>query len=389
MHPTIASRWGRYRQRLAAGHAALGRPEDALRHATAAVRHLQHGTDVSTELAASYEIVANCRQELGQLEGAAAARRSAIGHLERAAPDATASTLALVKLGDLVRLQGHFEEAELILTRALRRATNNDADGGQPPLRALTLNALGIVYKDTARYDAADAAYREALELITTTCGPDHAAAAPLWHNIAGLAHVRGQAAQAATAAGRAVRIRKNALGPDHHLVAQDLAVHGAALLEMGDTDEAERLFERALAIFRARHPANQHDVAVNISNLAACRLQRNDAAGAEALFRRGLALKQAIFGCHHPEVARQLNNLAVAVAAQHRINDTNDLHRRALRIVRNALPADHPLTRACLQNLAIADSTSPPPPRRSTPASTTRSSAKSSEPAADGPISV
>ena len=44
------------------------------------------------------------------------------------------------------------------------------ADGDGPPVRALVLNALGIVYKDTGRYHAAEVAYTEALELITTKC---------------------------------------------------------------------------------------------------------------------------------------------------------------------------------------------------------------------------
>jgi tetratricopeptide (TPR) repeat protein len=355
MHPAMARRWGRYRQRLAAGHAASGRREDALRHATAAVRHLQHGAGLPTELFAACEIIATCQQELGQLEAAVAARQSASDILERTAPGTTASTLALVKLGDLFRFQGRFDQAEEIVTRALAGAST-DADGDEPPVRALVLNALGIVYKDTGRYHDAEVAYIEALELITTTCGPDDPAAATLWHNIAGLAHARGQADQAATSAARAVEIRERALGPDHHFVAQDLAVQGAALLEIGRTAEAEELFGRALAIFRARHPADHYDVAVNLSNLAACRLQRNDGVGAEPLFRQGLSIKQAIFGDHHPEIARQLNNLAVAVAAQHRHNEATDLHRQALSIAQNTLPANHPLTHTCLQNVTIGD---------------------------------
>jgi tetratricopeptide (TPR) repeat protein len=355
MHRAIARRLGRYRRRLAAGHAVWGRPDDALRHATAAVRHLQHCTGLSRELVAVYDIVATCQQRLGQLDAAVAARQNASDILERTVPGTTASTLALVKLGDLVRFQGRFDQAEEILTRALTGAPN-DTDGDVPPVRAIVLNALGIVYKDTGRYDVAQVAYAQALEVITTTCAPDDPAEAGLWHNIAGLAHARSQFDEAATAAARAVEIRERALGPDHHLVAQDLAVHGAALLELGRTSEAEQLFGRALAIFRARHAADQYDVAVNLSNLAACRLQRNDGVGAETLFRQGLSIKQATFGGQHPEIARQLNNLAVAVAAQHRLDEATDLHRQALAIAQNTLPAHHPLTNTCLRNVAISE---------------------------------
>src|SRR5262245_21838450 len=130
MHPFIARRWGRYRRRLAAGHASLGRSEDALRHARAALRHLQRCPDFPTELVAAYDIMATCQQELGQLAAAAVTRHSASEILERIAPGTTASTSALVRLGDLVRFQGHFDQAEEILTRALTDApTDHNGDG--------------------------------------------------------------------------------------------------------------------------------------------------------------------------------------------------------------------------------------------------------------------
>jgi tetratricopeptide (TPR) repeat protein len=352
MHLALARRWGRYRRRLAAGHLALGHREDAIGHGRAAVRHLQRSDD-SGELVAAYEILATCQQELGDLEAAAAARRSALTVLEQSAPGTTDLVRALVNLGDLLRFQGRFAEAETHLRRALTAAPTYP-EGDRARVRATVLNALGIVYKDTGRYHAAQAAYTEALDLLATTSVSDDSAIASLWHNLAGLAHARGDADRAATAADRAVKLRERAVGPDHQLVAQDLAVHGAALLELGRTTEAEQRFARALTTFRARHPADQYDVAVNLSNLAACRLQRNDPAGAETLFRQGLAIKQAILGQNHPEIARQLNNLAIAVAAQHRHHEANDLHQQALTTARNTLPANHPLTQACAQHAAL-----------------------------------
>src|SRR6187402_608158 len=105
----LASRWGRYRQRLARGHAALGRPEDALRHAAAAVRSLQHVPDRSADLIEAWETVATCQQELGQLAAAAAARRRMVDLVDRVVPNTAAGTFAHARLADLVRLQGHFD----------------------------------------------------------------------------------------------------------------------------------------------------------------------------------------------------------------------------------------------------------------------------------------
>jgi tetratricopeptide (TPR) repeat protein len=352
----LTGRWASFRYRLALGHATHGRPEDALRHATAVVRRRHHPGDQGADLASAYEIVATCHQQLGQLEGAATARRSAVELLERIAPGTSACRLAQVKLGDLVRFQGDFNQAEQILNRALAGIPVGDNDPAGHPLRAVVLNALGIVYKDTGRYADAEAAYTESLALITATSGGDNPMSASIWHNLAGLAYARNHPEEAASAAARAVAIRERSFGRDHHLVAQDLAVHGVALLELGRTGEAEALFNRALTIFRSRHPADRYEVAVNLGNLAACRLNVEDAAGAEALMREALSIKQTIFGPDHPEIARQLNNLAVAVAAQDRIEEASDLHRQALSIARVALPDDHPLTAACRQNAATSE---------------------------------
>jgi hypothetical protein len=232
-------------------------------------------------------VLASCQREIAQLEAAVDARRAAAGILHRSAPAAAASALAMVELGDLVWFKGYFDEAEAILTRALMDAPNHLDDDGVP-VRARVLNALGIVYKDLGRYDAAEAAYAQAFSPVTSTDAGDDSTVASLWHNIAGLAHARGDTEQAATAAAIALQHRERAFGAAHHLVAEDLAVQGAALFDLGMTTDAEQLFTRALRIFRARHPADHYDVAVNISNLAACRLHCNDAAGAETLFRQG-----------------------------------------------------------------------------------------------------
>jgi tetratricopeptide (TPR) repeat protein len=312
---------------------------------------LQHRGDLGIEIASAYDIEATCHQQLGQLQAAATARRSAVAILERIAAGTDACTHAQVKLGDLLRFQGNLDEAEQILERAMDGIPLGGTDCGGSTTRALALNALGIVYKDTGRYHAAEAAYAEALALVTATGGAEHPATASIWHNIAGLAYARHHPDQAAAAAARAVEIRELAFGPVHYLVAQDLAVQGVALLELGHTTEAERLFSRALAIFRDRDPADRYEVAVNLGNVGACRLRAHDAEAAEALMREALVIKQMIFGAKHPELARQLNNLAVAVAAQGRHDEAGDLHRQALSIALKTLPNDHPLTLTCRQN--------------------------------------
>ena len=104
--------------------------------------------------------LADCHQQLGQLDDAASARRRAIDALEPVAQGTVGWVLALLRLGDLRHIQGHYDDAEDILSRALAAAPTHRHGDGMPPRAAL--NAIGIRY-DTGRYDAAATAYSEAL----------------------------------------------------------------------------------------------------------------------------------------------------------------------------------------------------------------------------------
>ena len=78
----IERTWGRYQHRLALGHAALGRPDDALQHAQRAARRLQRAGKDDMRLAAALDTLATCHQDLGQLDAAAQTRRRAVGLLD-------------------------------------------------------------------------------------------------------------------------------------------------------------------------------------------------------------------------------------------------------------------------------------------------------------------
>ena len=213
--------------------------------------------------------------------------------------------------------------------------------------RAAALNALGVVLKETARYHAAAAAYRDALLILRSSGDDCRSAIAALWHNEAGLAIARRRPADGLVAAHRAVLMRRSVHGDGHRLVGLDLAVRGVALLELHRIDEAARDFRTALAIFSARHPADRYEVAVNLSNVAACWMARGDAVRATRLHRRALAVKIDIVGADHPAVAWQLHALATGLR-QLRQDAEADVHDRwADEITRGRLPGHHPLVAA------------------------------------------
>lgn len=127
-----------------------------------------------------------------------------------------------------------------------------------PLLPAGPLNALGILAKDRALYEDAGIYYDLALGLVTSHAGTDAPELAGLYHNLAGLAHVQGQFAQAEEPARRAVRLRRADSSPDTAGLAADLSVLGAVLAGQERFDDAAAILSEALALWRSRY-GNSH----------------------------------------------------------------------------------------------------------------------------------
>jgi hypothetical protein len=85
----IQRRWGRYQHRLAVGHASLGRPHHALRHAQRATTLLDHAGASSLELGEAFDTLADCHQQLGELDAATQARHRAVNIFDVLGPYGT------------------------------------------------------------------------------------------------------------------------------------------------------------------------------------------------------------------------------------------------------------------------------------------------------------
>jgi tetratricopeptide (TPR) repeat protein len=352
------ARWrGQCQLRLAAAWLVLERPLRARNWAYRAVGTLERSSMTDRSLADALTLVAACCRSLGRLEEASAAQLRAMKVLQTIAPDSLEPHIALIELADLHRSAGHYDSAEAMLLRALDAVTESPVEA-QPLIKADILNALGIVCKDTGRYAEAEQMYNNALGLLTRAQPPDKCRSASVCHNLAGLDHARGRPEEALPAAANAVRLREQTHGSHHRLLAQDLAVLGACLLELGRLDEAEDDFERAMSIVHRQHPPDPYEVAVLTSNLAVCCHHRGDHKGAEVLLTRALQMKHAVLGPQHPEIARQLNNLAVAVAVQGRFNEANQFVRRAVRLAERTIGPEHPLTRRYRNNVRVDSTT-------------------------------
>lgn len=94
------------------------------------------------------------------------------------------------RLAGLERMAGEFDAAAARLCAVLDRASS--ALGEVSTAVVSAANALGVVYKYAADFDAAEGAYQRAMTAVDSWPDPDPLILAGLLHNLGGLAHSRG-----------------------------------------------------------------------------------------------------------------------------------------------------------------------------------------------------
>ena len=143
------------------------------------------------------------------------------------------------------RLRGDYGAARATLRHALAVAESSLGEDSQAA--AEVLNALGVLGKFSGAFEEAEHAYAKAARIIEARYGAEHPDMAAIYHNLAGLAHARGDAAAAEPLARRSVEIRERSSGPDHLATILDRAGLAAILSDLGRNAEATELLERVL----------------------------------------------------------------------------------------------------------------------------------------------
>jgi len=216
---------------------------------------------------------------------------------------------------------------------------------------AAALNALGLMYKDQARYDEARALYGRALSLLESEAGPNQDDIATIYHNLGGIEHASGDYAAGEPFARRGLAIRLSLPGADPHAVAADQVALAAILDGLRRYEESERLYLAALEVFERE--ADTREIAVTLNDLGAQYAERGRLEQATDLLERAAALKKQALGPRHPDTAVTLNNLALAWRRREDFGRASALYAEATGIFEESLGEDHPKTGTCRANAA------------------------------------
>jgi CHAT domain-containing protein len=152
----------------------------------------------------------------------------------------------------------------------------------------------------------------------------------------------------------KALGIREQVLGPNHHETATSLNNIALTYQDLGQYKLALPLQTRALRIFSRTAKVDDLAVATTLSNLAITRSAMSRHELAVPLLQRALAIRERELGTAHPETAVGLNALADTFVALGRYPEALRLHLRAKEIREVSLGPGSLEAAESLGNLAV-----------------------------------
>lgn len=237
--------------------------------------------------------------------------------------------------------EGRFEEAQELVAAVLTEARQEAEDSGRPGDALVSaLEQLGELEREAGNVDAAEAAFKEALE-TAEEIGADPARLAGLRTQLATLLDFSQREADAAPLYEQAIA-EYEALEPPADALSAQLRNNLAMIYKgLGKFALAEQHYLKALETLEKNSGEEPEAVAALYNNLGGLYFTAGFADQAKEMFTQGLNARLELLGDGHPDVAQSHSNLATVC---HELGDNEgaEIHfEESLRILEQNLPAE------------------------------------------------
>jgi eukaryotic-like serine/threonine-protein kinase len=252
--------------------------------------------------------------------------------------DDRALVLAQASLGAMLRDLGRLTEAAPLLEEAVEIDRRLDDEHGLA--RPVVLNHLAALRSAQGRRTEAIDIYRELLARLEAEDSErqERFQIAILRHNL-GIALVEeGQSGEAEPMLARALdelRLFEEGDDPRVALFMESLASARAAI---GNTDSALDLYDASLAMYRAIYSGPHPATAQCLTNFGSKLLELGAPAESEPYFREALEMYRAVYPSGHRDTARAHNFVASALARQRRYDEVGPQLEACVAIYRRVL---------------------------------------------------
>jgi tetratricopeptide (TPR) repeat protein len=203
-----------------------------------------------------------------------------------------------------------------------------------------------------AKFDAADAACANAIELRTAAFGDGAPEVADVLVIQARVAHKRSKPAVAKQKIERALAIREHTLGAQHPGMMEALFAAGQLALGRGALDEAEASFARAMAIGRATSGEDSLVMAALYAQTSAALSMRGKLEEALVAIDRSTTIREKVEGRDHADLVFDHSTRGRILEDLGRLPEAATAYERAQQIAEQALGDKHPSLSAILQDL-------------------------------------
>ena len=221
---------------------------------------------------------------------------------QQIAPELTIALL--LELADANLNQGHLEDANRVLRRALRMAAR-DLPPGHPRFGAVQ-HSLGVLFWMKGDLSRAEKAFRQALTILENCLGPDHADVAVAASGLAGLLTMTRREPEGISLLDRSKAIFDRLYGPRHPDTISATFALGTALIKFSPA-RAELMLRDAIGNWQTSQPEHHPHMIKFLSALARSRCAQRDYREARILSGQALQMSREIFGAEHPYTVAQM----------------------------------------------------------------------------------
>lgn len=233
-------------------------------------------------------------------------------------------------LGDIYRELGRPEEALRWSQQAL--ALHRQLDGETSPEHASGLVRTGAALRELGRFEEAEAMTRQGLRSLEARADEQPAAWVEGLNNLVSLYCFQGRYQDAAEDSATALRLAAelDARAPE---LAVATANRGLIMRQLGNNDEARRLYARALALYRQNLGEVHPHVATLLLNLALIERDLGDLTVARRTLEEANDQFLQLFGEHHYARVRPLVGLAKLAEQQGQPDDALGIYRESIEV--------------------------------------------------------
>ena len=270
-----------------------------------------------------------------------------VGELD---PQPAVKAKILSVMGNMYALLGRYDRAEQAHSEALelRQALHVEPHADL----AISLSELGDVLQRVGRYDEAGALLEEAIETSRRIDAPDLESDA--YTDIGHIRQARGDFTGAEEAYAKALDLRRELFGERHERTATSIHNLALALESQERFDEAEQHYLQALDITRELLPPEHSDISLTLTTLARLYTRIEEFDKSESLLREALDATRKRLGPRHARLGLVLNELGFLHARQREWSTAEQYFVESLEINEASLGPTHSEVASALNNLSF-----------------------------------